>query len=182
MRTKYMKTLLIIDYQNDYCEGGPQAFGDTLEKIPKINRIRYLFDNVIFTKNEYLPNHPIFTKCKPHCIKGTKGCDINDNLLMSKKDVVIVKNTTLGESKSAFYETSETKTKLYYLLSNSDVYVCGINLEKTIFSTVLDCYKHSIKCVIIEDCVCHNMGDKVYEEMMEFVRGLGVDVVRSCDL
>jgi len=185
-----MIVLLIIDYQNDYCEGGIMTYPNTLEKIPIINRIRHKYDMVIFTQNIYPPNHNSFIgfggKQKPHCIRNTKGADINDNFLMSKSDKYITKNTySLYTSPSAFYDAKDIrkKTRLDVLLTNAtELHICGVGLETTIFSTIIDCCRFGIKCKLLIDCVCHNVDESAYDKLMTFVKSLKTDIIHSSDI
>ena len=44
------KALLIIDMQNDFCDGGPMSHNMSFEIIPEINSILDNYDLVIFIK------------------------------------------------------------------------------------------------------------------------------------
>jgi nicotinamidase/pyrazinamidase len=188
-----MKVLLIIDYQNDFCEGGPLAYKDSLEIIPMINRIRYKFDTVIFTKDWHPYNHSSFIKYggmyQQHCIQDTKGAEINDNILRSKKDYIITKGTyQLYDTCSAFYDAKEInkRTKLESILKSNnmqEIYICGNGLENCIFSTLMDCARFDIKCTLIIDCVTYdNMDDTKYIECLNFLKTLKINIVNSTDL
>lgn len=66
-----MKTaLIIVDVQNDFCEGGSLAVPKANEIITLINKLRDLpfFDLVVLTKDWHPVNHASFAENNP----GTK--------------------------------------------------------------------------------------------------------------
>lgn len=52
--------LVVVDLQNDFCEGGSLEVRNASEIIPKINEIRQYFNHVIFTKDWHPANHTSF--------------------------------------------------------------------------------------------------------------------------
>jgi nicotinamidase/pyrazinamidase len=89
--------LLVIDPQNDFCEGGRLAVAGGAGIMPLINRLSARFDRVIVTQDWHTPdqisfasNHPgaaPFTEIKvaygrqmlwpDHCLQGMPGADFH---------------------------------------------------------------------------------------------------------
>jgi nicotinamidase/pyrazinamidase len=55
-----MQALIIVDMQNDFCEGGSLAVTGSLEVIPKINKLRENFDIVVVTRDWHSADHVSF--------------------------------------------------------------------------------------------------------------------------
>lgn len=186
-----MKALIVIDLQNDFSEGGPLAYKRSIDIIPKINRIRNLFDIVIFTKDNHPDNHSSFKtyggNMPPHCIQGTDGAEINQNIIFLKDDYVITKGTLQGyDSTSAFYDAEEIdkKTKLDSILKRhniNNVYLCGTGMEHCIFSTGVDCNRFDYKCTVIKDCVTYDT-EEGYDKCKKYFTSLDVDLINSVNL
>lgn len=110
--------MIIVDPQNDFCEGGslqvPNAsaiFGPINEIKKKIN-----FDNVIVTKDWHPENHVSFASTHnfnpfvtieiegqpqelwpDHCIQNTQGAEITPLLELTGEEVYVLKGTRENE-------------------------------------------------------------------------------------
>lgn len=125
---KEKKYLVIIDMQNDFVTGAlknDDAVG-VAEKIVyyyQHNR----FDRVVFTMDthnqDYLntlegQNLPV-----PHCIKGTRGWEIVDELLFLAKQSTVVEKTTFGSLSWKKFIKDPTEITICGLVS--DICVCS---------------------------------------------------------
>jgi nicotinamidase/pyrazinamidase len=96
--------LIVVDVQNDFCEGGSLAVTGANEIIPLINRLRknQLFDMVIMTRDWHPATHGSFAANNPgqkvftvfrlpdtavdqmmwpvHCVAGTHGSKFHSAL------------------------------------------------------------------------------------------------------
>jgi len=59
--------LIIVDVQNDFCEGGSLAVKGASQIIPIINKIRkeHQFDTIVLTRDWHPPNHVSFADNHP---------------------------------------------------------------------------------------------------------------------
>mgnify|MGYP002635364216 CR=1 FL=1 len=57
--------LIIVDMQNDFCEGGSLAVGGSLETIPIINDLRSKFETIITTRDWHAQDHVSFQSNHP---------------------------------------------------------------------------------------------------------------------
>jgi len=104
------RALIVINLQNDYCEGGPMAVKGALNIVPIVNRIKNNFDLVIFTRDWHPENHCTFINyggnIQPHCIKESKGAELNSALELSNNYYYTYKETEPEyESNSVFYKS-----------------------------------------------------------------------------
>jgi nicotinamidase-related amidase len=87
--------LLVIDMQNDFIEmalGSPQAqaiVGKVCEKMKQ-----YAVEGIAFTRDTHSDDYMKTQEGKnlpvPHCIQGSKGWQINDNILKTFEEMGIV--------------------------------------------------------------------------------------------
>ena len=59
--------LIIVDMQNDFCEGGSLAVTGSLDIIPKVNELREskIFDHIVMTRDWHPQDHISFGSNHP---------------------------------------------------------------------------------------------------------------------
>jgi nicotinamidase/pyrazinamidase len=132
-----MKALLVIDMLKDFLnKDGALYCGDESRKIisfvkEKIEEFHKESGLVVFICDSHHPDDLEFKMFPPHCVAGTEGTEIIDELPVGKKDVVVKKTRY-----SAFY-----KTKLDKILKKrkvSEVYIVGVCTSICVMDTVGD--------------------------------------------
>jgi nicotinamidase/pyrazinamidase len=109
-----MSALIIVDMQNDFCQGGSLAVTGSLEIIPLINSLRSkTFDCIIRTRDwhpadhiSFGPNHPgkslfeLITVPETgreqvmwpiHCIQGSPGAEYQPDVTILDTDIEVLK-------------------------------------------------------------------------------------------
>ena len=137
--------LVVVDVQNDFCEGGALAAHDTESLIEDINSLisKYTKENklVIFTRDWHPADHCSFKEhggqWPAHCVAGTRGAELHPGLKMPPCCLVVSKATSPDkDAYSAFQDTG-----LAELLENLDVQsvaICGIATEYCVRATFED--------------------------------------------
>ncbi|MDR3568811.1 MAG: cysteine hydrolase [Syntrophobacteraceae bacterium] len=101
---------------------------------------------VVFSTDAFKKEDFIFTgKMKPHCLAGTEGAKVAEELDMRPGDLWLPKPKF-----SAFFETD-----LAERLRRSSVSLCavaGIATNFCVLSTVLDAIAYDFRAVLLEDC------------------------------
>ncbi len=99
-----MKYLVVVDMQNDFIDG---ALGTKEAEaiVPYVTELVKNFDGrVIFTRDTHFPDYPMTQEGKklpiPHCIKGTRGWQIRDEIDMLRRTEPVDK-PTFGSRKLA---------------------------------------------------------------------------------
>lgn len=173
-----MKTLLLIDIQNDFCPGGalPVPKGD--EIIPHVNRVIPLFDSVISTQDWHTPGHSSFASAHDekepydtvtlaygeqmlwpdHCAQGTRGADFHPDLHLSPVELVLRKGFRKEiDSYSAFFENDQkTATGLHGYLQDRSIdqlWVAGLATDFCVKWSVLDGIKLGYKVHVLTEAV-----------------------------
>ncbi|EAR85289.1 isochorismatase hydrolase (macronuclear) [Tetrahymena thermophila SB210] len=169
--------LIIVDIQNDFCEGGSLAVPDSLKAIHQVNQIRQNnhFDIVVVTKDYHPANHISFAANHPgekpftnlilpngkvqelwphHCVQGTTGADLHKDLVTLPSDKIILKGQDANiDSYSGFGSEGENTGLLQYLKEQqvSTVYCAGLAYDFCVGSTAIDSAKNGFKTYIVED-------------------------------
>jgi nicotinamidase/pyrazinamidase len=132
-----MKALLVIDMLKDFLnKDGALYCGDESRKIipfvkEKIEEFHKESDLVVFICDSHDPDDLEFKMFPRHCVAGTEGAEIIDELPVGKQDSIVKKNRY-----SAFY-----KTKLDKILQKkkiSEVYIVGVCTSICVMDTVGD--------------------------------------------
>ncbi|MGM0565348.1 MAG: isochorismatase family protein [Bacteroidota bacterium] len=179
-----MKTLLVVDVQNDFCEGGALGAPGNDEVVPVINRILPHFDYVLASKDWHPENSVHFEKWPVHCVKNTKGAEFHPELNSSRFNKVLLKGThDKDDGYSAFEATTDNLVDLLKGKDAETVYVAGLTTDYCVKDTVLDALSKGFKVKVVEDAIrAVNVnpgdGDKAIREMEE----QGADFVLSKDI
>ena len=129
------KALIIVDVQNDFCEGGALAVPGANEIISYINLLmeENEYDKIVLTQDWHPANHKSFASTNgkkvgdtiilngipqfmwpDHCVQGTSGAEFHKDLNREKVDHIIQKGKNIDfDSYSGFQDNNHfTKTGL----------------------------------------------------------------------
>ena len=170
--------LLIIDPQNDFCEGGALAVEGGAGIMPLIVRLAERFDRVVVTQDWHTPdqisfasNHPgaqPFTEIEvaygrqmlwpDHCLQGSPGADFHPDVAPAvEKALAIVRKgrSPRVDSYSGFFENDHrTSTGLSGLLRELGVprvFLCGLAYDYCVRFTAEDAMREGFEAVVITD-------------------------------
>lgn len=171
-----MRTLIIIDVQNDFMPGGPLAVKNSDAIVPVINSIQDKFDLIVAAQDWHPPTHASFAsnhagkkeydtiKIKGldqvlwpnHCVQGTKGAEFHSDLKTNRIAATFRKGMSVDiDSYSGFYDNGHLKSTglAGYLreLKANDLYFCGLAADICVYFTLLDALKEGFKATLIED-------------------------------
>jgi nicotinamidase/pyrazinamidase len=146
--------IIVVDTQNDFCEGGALPVTGGLAIIPVINK---LFDwipsaRAFFTQDWHPLGTAHFDKWPAHCIQGSKGASIVDGLPKRDGDVVLRKGQSmLDDGYSGFDGTNLAEL----LTSNwiTSLYVCGLATDYCIVATVMDALKLGFHVTLVTNAI-----------------------------
>ena len=171
-----MKTLIIIDVQNDFVPGGSLAVPGGREIVPVINKIQPEFDLVIATQDWHPQNHTSFASNhknkKPlekiklggveqilwpdHCVQGSKGAEFHPELELNRIEAVIRKGMNPEiDSYSGFYDNNHAKSTglAGYLKDKGSnvLYFCGLAADFCVYYSIKDAVKEGFMAKLIYD-------------------------------
>lgn len=201
-----MKTLIIIDVQNDFMPGGPLEvpFGDLI--VPVINRILDNYDLVLATQDWHPENHKSFASnhfgTKPfdkivlhdqlqilwpdHCIQGTAGAEIDKNIKSDKIATIFRKGMDPEvDSYSGFYDNNhKLSTGLAGYLKEkgvTEIHFCGLAADICVYNSILDSIREGFYATLVEDASRPLYPDKFDDIKCELAK-LGVRIIESNEL
>ncbi len=147
-----MRALLVIDMLKDFIErSGALYCGDESRRIipfvkQKIDEFRGSGDLVIFIKDSHRLDDPEFKMFPPHCIKGTRGAEIIDELPVAEGDIIIEKSRY-----SAFFGTS--LAEILQDRAVSEAQVVGVCTSICVMDTVGDLRNRDYSVTVYKDGV-----------------------------
>ena len=158
--------LLVIDVQNDFCEGGALAVPGGSEVIAPINEMLKHSDINVFSQDWHPSDHSSFADVHPnknpfevvsmpygsqvlwprHCVQGSEGAVFHKTLNVNAAQLVVRKGfRTEIDSYSAFFENDHTTvTGLHgYLTSRSvkSITLVGLALDFCVYYSAMDARK-----------------------------------------
>ena len=154
--------LIIIDMQNDFCDGGALAVKDGEKLVEPINGAQEKFDSIILTQDWHPEEHSSFASNNSaevysniemdygsqilwpdHCIQGSIGANFHKNLNTNNSNLILRKGCNPKiDSYSAFFENDKTTTTGLegYLVKKEikRIYLCGLAFDYCVFYSALD--------------------------------------------
>jgi nicotinamidase/pyrazinamidase len=144
------RALLIVDVQNDFCEGGslPVAGGAAVAEAITEHLSAHAgdYDLVVATRDYHVDpgghfsDTPDYRTTWPrHCLAGTAGADFHPALDTSRVDVVVSKGQR-SAAYSGFEGTTDGRTLDQVLTERGvvEVDVCGLATDHCVRATALD--------------------------------------------
>ncbi len=206
LKSNSMKTLIIIDVQNDFIPEGPLAVPDGDQIVPVINSIQKSFDLVVATQDWHPENHRSFASNNEgkepfdqillnniqqilwpdHCVQGTIGAELHPGLDSKRISAIFRKGMNPEiDSYSGFYDNNhKLSTGLAGYLKEkraSEIYFCGLAADICVYYSILDSILEGFNAVLVEDASRPLFPDKFDDIKCELAK-LGVRILNSNDL
>ena len=182
-----MRALIIVDVQNDFCEGGSLAVaGGAAVARAVSNRLAGSHDygHVVATKDfhvdpgAHFSDHPDYAASwPPHCVAGTPGADFHPNLDTSAVEAVFLKGRHAA-AYSGFEGADEAGTPLADWLRTRDVDevdVVGIATDYCVHATAADAARAGFATRVLLDLTAGVAPDTT-AKAIEDLRAADVDL------
>lgn len=201
-----MKTLVIIDMQNDFIPGGSLAVPEGDQIVVLINQLQEKFDLVIATQDWHPQDHSSFAAKYPgknefdkielhgqeqilwpvHCVQDSEGAQFHSDLNTEKIEIIIRKGTSKEiDSYSGFYDNAHLKsTGLAGSLKGKgaeELYFCGLAAEYCVYYSVMDALKEGFSATLIEDAT-RPLNLKDFQQAKENILKKGGKIIKSMEL
>ena len=196
-----MKTLVIVDVQNDFIKGGSLEVPEGQNVIEPINNIIKDYDLVIATKDWHPKDHVSFasnhkdknigdvikvngidqTLWPDHCIQNSFGSDFPSNLDVSNVQKIIFKgNDSSIDSYSGFFDNRNIRATglSEYLKQNGVLQVdcVGLATDYCLKYTALDSLSEGFQTRVIIDCI-RGIDEKGCEMALEEMKSKGIKLI-----
>ena len=158
-----MRALIVVDVQNDFCEGGSLAVSGGAAVAQAISE--YVSDapqyaHVVATKDfhiapgSHFSDHPDYAASwPPHCVVGTSGADFHPNLETGTLEAVFTKGQHAA-AYSGFEGADDAGTSLADWLRARDVDevdVVGIATDYCVHATAVDAVRAGFATRVLLD-------------------------------
>ena len=201
-----MKTLIIIDVQNDFMPGGSLEVPHGNMVVPVINKVQSYFDLVVATQDWHPKNHKSFasnhygkksfdkmvingvlqTLWPDHCIQGSSGAELHHDIDPDRIAAIFRKGMDPEvDSYSGFFDNNR---QLYTGLAGylkekgtSEIYFCGLASDICVYYTILDSIQEGFSATLIEDASRPLYVEKFDDIKCEIAK-LVVHIINSSEL
>ncbi len=182
-----MRALIIVDVQNDFCEGGSLAVAGGAAVAREIGE--YLaggpeYAHVVATKDfhvdpgSHFSDHPDFADSwPPHCVAGSPGADFHPDLATSAVEAVFFKGAHAA-AYSGFEGADEAGTPLADWLRARDVDevdVVGIATDYCVQATAADAVRAGFATRVLLDLTA-GVAPESTARAVEDLRSAGVEL------
>ena len=196
-----MKTLVLVDIQNDFLKGGSLAVPEGEKIIKPINKIIKQYDLVIATKDWHPKNHISFASnhsdkkigdiinvngvdqvlWPDHCIQNSYGSDFPEQLDISKLAKVVYKGSDANiDSYSGFFDNGHFRsTGLSDYLKSKYVYkidYVGLATDYCLKYTAIDSVSEGFKTRVLINCI-KGIEEKGCELALNEMKSKGVELI-----
>jgi nicotinamidase/pyrazinamidase len=182
-----MRALIIVDVQNDFCEGGSLAVtgGSAVARgISELLASDSGYAHVVATKDchidpgEHFAENPDYAASwPPHCVVGTSGADFHGDFNPAAVEAVFKKGH-YSAAYSGFEGTDESGTTLADWLRERDVDevdVVGIATDYCVRATAADAAEAGFSTRVLLDLTAGVAPDTTAKAVEE-LRAVGVEV------
>lgn len=193
------EALIVVDMQNDFCQGGTLAVPGGNAIVPLVNRLIAEHHHVVLTQDWHPPGHASFaaawdgaepfstrefpygpqTLWPAHCVQGTPGAAFHAGLEATKAEMIVRKGFHRGvDSYSAFRENDRmTRTGLDgYLKARgiTKVVLCGLALDYCVAWSALDAKQAGFDVTVAVDATAAIDLEGSRKKMLTEMRQAGI--------
>jgi len=181
--------LLIVDVQNDFCEGGSLAVRGGAEVAAAISAHlagRGRYDHVVATRDYHVDpgghfsTDPDFIDSWPaHCVVGTSGAEFHPDLDRSRVEATFDKGE-YAAAYSGFEGTAEGRLLEQWLREHGvdSVTVAGLATDHCVRATAMDAALKGFATRVLLD-LCAGVAHRSTEQALDQLRRAGVDLVED---
>lgn len=174
--------LLLVDIQNDFCEGGSLAVQGASEILPVVNQMISEAERnhqlIIASRDWHTVDHCSFRgrggPWPPHCIQDTRGAAFHPAMTLPDTAVRVSKGVGFDtDAYSAFDGTQlESFLKRHGIAS---LRIAGLALDVCVRATALDALKHGFGVELVSDG-CKAVDQQKVPEVLDELRAAGATI------
>ncbi|MET0702529.1 MAG: isochorismatase family protein [Mycobacterium sp.] len=183
-----MRALVIVDVQNDFCEGGSLAVtGGTAVARGITERLagEHGYDHIVATKDfhidpgDHFSDHPDYVNSWPvHCVAETPGAEFHPELDTGAVEAVFRKGA-YAAAYSGFEGADDTQTALADWLRQrdvSDVDVVGIATDYCVLATAADAARAGFVTRVLLDLTAGVAPESTAKAVSD-LRAAGIEII-----
>ena len=173
------RALIVVDVQNDFCEGGSLAVAGGAAVASAISELLgsdHGYDHVVATQDHHIDPGDHFS-AKPdyvdswpvHCVAGTSGADFHPNLVNRPFEAVFTKGE-YAAAYSGFEGAADGESLAEWLADHqvTHVDVVGIATDYCVRATALDAAAAGLSTRVLLDLTAAVSPDRVGATLTDF--------------
>ncbi len=188
------RALIVVDVQNDFCEGGSSPVHGGAEVAFRIGELLHHWsrkdpkapDYVValavgdhhVDPGSHFSDHPDFVHSwPPHCLAGSDGAAFHPNLDPQPFDAVFLKGERAA-AESGFEGRTSAGEELASWLRRQQIThidVCGLTTDHGVRATALDAVRHGFETRVLQR-LCAGMGPDSTRRALAEMQDAGVKV------
>ncbi len=188
------RALVVVDVQNDFCEGGSAAVHGGAEVAFRIGELLHHWSRkdpkapdytfAVATRDHHVDpgshfsDDPDFVHSwPPHCVAGSDGAALHPNLDPQPFDAVFLKGERAAADSGFEGRTSGGDGLADWLHRQqvTDVDVCGLSIDHAVRATALDAVRRGFRTRVLQR-LCAGTGPDRTRSTLEELRAAGVRV------
>jgi nicotinamidase/pyrazinamidase len=181
--TPHTRALLVVDVQNDFCEGGSLAVAGGHAVAAGVSGLLsgdHPYDLVVASRDWHDPhsgNAGHFEEWPVHCVQGTEGAGYAPGLDTEAVDVHVRKGQGVPAYSAFEGVTEEGQTLLEVLRREgvTDVDVCGIATDHCVRASALDAAAAGFAVRLLEGLHV-GVAPETVERALDEMRAAGIEV------
>lgn len=122
---------------------------------------------VFYLNDSHWEEDPEFEEWGEHCVKGTEGAEVIEELKPEEEDIVIEKPKYSGFSNSRLKKDLEER-------DIDEVYIIGVVTHVCVLETAKDALKNGLETYVVKECVS---GTNSRKHGLEKVKENGIDLI-----
>lgn len=188
MKIEDTDALVVVDVQNDFCDGGALPVPEAERVVRPLNRLIFKFENIVFTRDWHPFNHCSFSDAPEfrdgswpeHCVADSPGAEFNGGLHVPSDARIINKGCDPDREAYSGFDNPEL---LEYLRRKGvrRVFIGGLATDYCVKATALDAVRHGFDTWLLEDACRGITPESSAAAIAEMVRA-GVQCCRSENL
>ena len=175
-----MKTLIVVDMQNDFIDGSLGNLMATEIVEPLANFIKNFNGSILFTRDthneDYLKTQEGKNLPVPHCIQNTNGWEIRDELLdcaitnYNIHNAILVNKNSFGDVRNIVNHISTRP--------GDEIYICGTRTDICVVSIALNLKARypEIQMYCLED-LCAGSTTKLHNAALAIMKSCQIEVI-----
>jgi len=182
-----MRALVIVDVQNDFCEGGSLAVDGGTSVARAITALLagdHAYDHIVATKDfhidpgDHFSDHPDYVSSWPrHCVARTHGAELHPDLDDAVIEAVFLKGA-YAAAYSGFEGTADGVGLADWLRERGidEVDVVGIATDYCVRATAMDAVAAGFTTRVLVDLTAGVAADSTVMALAD-MRGAGVELI-----
>ncbi len=180
--------LIVVDVQNDFCQGGAMPVPEGEQVVRPINCMMKEFDHLAFSRDWHPDDHCSFSddpayqdgSWPHHCVQDSPGAEFHGDLRVPVDALIIDKAAAADrECYSAFDGTGLGDALRARGVTR--VFIAGLALDYCVKATALDALRDGFIVMVVQDAV-RAVHPENTSALFEELRAAGAQMTRSACL